>query len=142
MSSNRKLGMDILRCFYLPYGIDFPGGPSRRFSNGKTTMQLVSLHFLNWLINFAWQHFSWNIYSFASSMVLKLDSHANTYNDHQFIIVKDIIIVSQWHQNGSKICCSSSLLLNLSINCNYKHLNICIHNFLLDDKLYYAKIWQ
>ncbi|XP_019169234.1 PREDICTED: GDSL esterase/lipase At5g45670-like [Ipomoea nil] len=32
----------LAKANYLPYGIDFPGGPSGRFSNGKTTVDAVA----------------------------------------------------------------------------------------------------
>ncbi|PKA64621.1 GDSL esterase/lipase [Apostasia shenzhenica] len=32
----------LARANYLPYGIDFPGGPSGRFSNGLTTVDVIS----------------------------------------------------------------------------------------------------
>lgn len=31
----------LAKANYLPYGIDFPGGPTGRFSNGKTTVDAV-----------------------------------------------------------------------------------------------------
>lgn len=33
----------LAKANYLPYGIDFPGGPSGRFSNGKTTVDVISM---------------------------------------------------------------------------------------------------
>ncbi|EXB58276.1 GDSL esterase/lipase [Morus notabilis] len=38
--NNNEL-QSLARANYLPYGIDFPGGPSGRFSNGKTTVDVV-----------------------------------------------------------------------------------------------------
>ncbi|CAH9141524.1 unnamed protein product [Cuscuta epithymum] len=32
----------LAKANYMPYGIDFPGGPSGRFSNGKTTVDVVA----------------------------------------------------------------------------------------------------
>ncbi|KAK4347294.1 hypothetical protein RND71_033633 [Anisodus tanguticus] len=32
----------LARANYLPYGIDYPGGPTGRFSNGKTTVDVVA----------------------------------------------------------------------------------------------------
>ncbi|CAI9087882.1 OLC1v1022069C1 [Oldenlandia corymbosa var. corymbosa] len=32
----------LAKANYLPYGIDYPGGPSGRFSNGKTTVDVVA----------------------------------------------------------------------------------------------------
>ena len=31
----------LARANYLPYGIDFPQGPTGRFSNGKTTVDVI-----------------------------------------------------------------------------------------------------
>ena len=33
----------LARANYLPYGIDFPNGPTGRFSNGKTTVDVIGL---------------------------------------------------------------------------------------------------
>ncbi|KNA14062.1 hypothetical protein SOVF_111000 [Spinacia oleracea] len=32
----------LARANYMPYGIDFPGGPTGRFSNGKTTVDVIA----------------------------------------------------------------------------------------------------
>ncbi|KAK4399294.1 GDSL esterase/lipase [Sesamum angolense] len=40
---NEELWMDSLaRANYLPYGIDFPDGPTGRFSNGKNTADVIA----------------------------------------------------------------------------------------------------
>lgn len=31
----------LAKANYMPYGIDFPGGPTGRFSNGKTTVDVI-----------------------------------------------------------------------------------------------------
>ena len=33
----------LAKANYLPYGVDYPGGPSGRFSNGKTTVDVIGL---------------------------------------------------------------------------------------------------
>ncbi|PNX82196.1 GDSL esterase/lipase, partial [Trifolium pratense] len=38
--NNNELN-SLARADYLPYGIDFPAGPSGRFSNGKTTVDEI-----------------------------------------------------------------------------------------------------
>lgn len=40
-NGNNNQLQSLARANYLPYGIDFPGGPSGRFSNGKTTVDVV-----------------------------------------------------------------------------------------------------
>lgn len=47
-NGNNNILRSLARADYLPYGIDFPDGPSGRFSNGKTTVDEIgkSLHFL------------------------------------------------------------------------------------------------
>lgn len=39
--NNNQLS-SLARANYLPYGIDFPNGPTGRFSNGKTTVDVIS----------------------------------------------------------------------------------------------------
>lgn len=38
--NNNRLS-SLARANYLPYGIDFPNGPTGRFSNGKTTVDVI-----------------------------------------------------------------------------------------------------
>jgi hypothetical protein len=35
------------KCNYNPYGIDFPFGPTGRFTNGRTTIDIISKHSFN-----------------------------------------------------------------------------------------------
>lgn len=39
--NNNDMG-SLARANYMPYGIDFPGGPTGRFSNGKTTVDVIA----------------------------------------------------------------------------------------------------
>ncbi|XP_010549444.1 PREDICTED: GDSL esterase/lipase At1g29670-like [Tarenaya hassleriana] len=39
--NNNRL-VSLARANYFPYGIDFPGGPTGRFSNGKTTVDVIA----------------------------------------------------------------------------------------------------
>lgn len=41
-NGNNNQLQSIARADYLPYGIDFPNGPTGRFSNGKTTVDVVA----------------------------------------------------------------------------------------------------
>ncbi|KAF6159484.1 hypothetical protein GIB67_032255, partial [Kingdonia uniflora] len=52
--NNNRLGT-IARANYLPYGIDFPGGPTGRFSNGVTTTDIIAelLGFSNYIPAYA-----------------------------------------------------------------------------------------
>lgn len=42
--NNNELSTDA-RANYLPYGIDFPGGPTGRFTNGRTAVDIISNSF-------------------------------------------------------------------------------------------------
>lgn len=39
--NNNRLS-SLAKANYMPYGIDFPGGATGRFSNGKTTVDVLS----------------------------------------------------------------------------------------------------
>jgi hypothetical protein len=39
----------LARANYLPYGIDFPGGPTGRFCNGKTSADIIGEQFFLFL---------------------------------------------------------------------------------------------
>lgn len=41
-NGNNNNIQSLARANYLPYGIDFPEGPTGRFSNGKTTVDVIS----------------------------------------------------------------------------------------------------
>ncbi|KAE8724254.1 GDSL esterase/lipase [Hibiscus syriacus] len=47
--NNNRLS-SLAKANYMPYGIDFPNGPTGRFSNGRTTVDVIS-KLLNFLIN-------------------------------------------------------------------------------------------
>lgn len=40
-SGNNNNIQSLARANYLPYGIDYPAGPTGRFSNGKTTVDVI-----------------------------------------------------------------------------------------------------
>lgn len=41
--NNNFMGNSMAKANYLPYGIDFPQGPSGRFTNGKNVVDLIAL---------------------------------------------------------------------------------------------------
>lgn len=41
-NGNNNAIQSLARANYLPYGVDFPDGPTGRFSNGKTTVDVIS----------------------------------------------------------------------------------------------------
>lgn len=41
-SGNNNQLQSLARADYFPYGIDFPFGPTGRFCNGKTTVDVIS----------------------------------------------------------------------------------------------------
>lgn len=53
--NNNFLGNSLAKANYLPYGVDFPLGPSGRFTNGKNVVDLIGekLHLPSFLPAFA-----------------------------------------------------------------------------------------
>lgn len=45
-NGNNNNIQSLAKANYLPYGIDFPNGPTGRFSNGKTTVDVISKYFV------------------------------------------------------------------------------------------------
>ena len=41
-NGNNNMLNSLARANYMPYGIDFPNGPTGRFTNGKTTVDVIS----------------------------------------------------------------------------------------------------
>lgn len=40
-NGNNNNIVSLAKANYMPYGIDFPGGPTGRFSNGKTSVDVI-----------------------------------------------------------------------------------------------------
>lgn len=46
-NGNNNYIASLAKANYMPYGIDFPRGPTGRFSNGKTAVDVIGKRFLS-----------------------------------------------------------------------------------------------